>query len=263
MPWVISSTRSFRSSFNGLITSSAPSFFATAARAGSGSERMTFAPPARLRMAMAASPTGPEPQITTLSPGLMPPPADDHARVGDAARLHHAAQPEDIRFADSVRRSGSRLHTGSVRDDEVLGEPAVDVEPDLIEPLAVVGIPVGAGLAGAAPEHLLRAHPLPALEGLVRHLVLCAGARVPHDPRKLVAEGAGKPGEPGIEDVAVVVGLRHVHVAAADAALPDLDQDLFRAPAWGSARPRLRASGCARRGFPGRSASCRCPSRRA
>ena len=53
---------------------SAPIFLPISARSFTGSDRMTLAAPARFRTAAAPMPMGPLPQMTTLSPGRMPPP---------------------------------------------------------------------------------------------------------------------------------------------------------------------------------------------
>ena len=61
-------------SFWGLMLISTPNSLAIFLLTSEGSERITLAPPAFLRIAQAANPIGPPPKITTLSPGLIPPP---------------------------------------------------------------------------------------------------------------------------------------------------------------------------------------------
>ena len=149
----------------------------------------------------------------------------DHGVVRHAGGFHQAScQEEVIALIDTGQRLQAPHRSGG--HDDVLCKGTVDVEPDLVQPLAVVGISVSARLAHAAPQHLLRRDPLTALEGLVRALVERLLSGLDDDSGELVAQNAGEPGQTRIEYVALVVGLGHMDVRAADAAGLHLHQHL-------------------------------------
>ncbi len=135
----------------------------------------------------------------------------DHGVVGHARGFRQAAGQEDVVALVDVGQLLQAPH-GPGRHDDVLGERAVDVEPDLVQPFAVVGIPICTRFAHAAPQHLLRGDSLATLEGLVRALVESLLASSDDDSGEFVSQNAREPREPRIKDIAFVVGLGHVDV---------------------------------------------------
>jgi hypothetical protein len=92
--------------------------------------------------------------------------------------------------------------------------------------LALVGVALGAGTAVGAPEHFFRADGFAGFETAAGAFVVSALAGLHDHAGHFVSEHDGESGQAGIERVALVVGLRHVDIASADAAGFDLDQAL-------------------------------------
>src|SRR5215212_6573828 len=144
---------------------------------------------------------------------------DEHAHVGDArgfdqrSRLEAALLPERLEhLADgpAVLRFG----------DDVLGVCAVEGEAQLAEALAVVEKPGAARVALPAPCYLFGAH---RVSGVEVHDILTHGL---HDARELVSRDYRRGHHAGVDHVAFVVLLVHVHVRTAHAAGPDPNQYL-------------------------------------
>ena len=83
---------------------------------------------------------------------------------------------------------------------------------------------IRAGLALGAPEHFFGGDCFPALEGFVSALVESLFAGLNHHTGEFVPQDAGEPSQTWIEDIAVFVGLGHVHIRTADAASLDFNQ---------------------------------------
>src|SRR2546428_2935669 len=90
----------------------------------------------------------------------------------------------------------------------------------------LVRVPVAAGGAFAAPDHLLAGHhvPAPQIPHVLPHLRHFAG--------ELMANHDREAGEAGIEHVPFFVRLVEVHVRAAHAARPRPDEHLARPQFW-------------------------------
>ena len=146
-----------------------------------------------------------------------------HTVVGHAGRLDRGAHLIDrVLVAATDLQQVVQGPTVLGPDGNVLGKSAVDGKADLFQVGAVVGIAVAAGAAVAAPDHLFGGDHVAYLQvlNLVAH---------PDDlARELVAEDRREPGQAGIQDIVLRVGLVKVHVRPADAAGLDPDQHLVR-----------------------------------
>ncbi len=99
----------------------------------------------------------------------------------------------------------------------------VDVEPNLIQLLAVIGLSIGAGLALPAPQHFLRGDRLAAHEGLVGALIAGFLPGFHHNTGKFMSQDAGETGQARVKDVAILFLLGHMNIRSTDAAGFDLD----------------------------------------
>src|SRR5215204_600968 len=144
---------------------------------------------------------------------------DEHAHVGDAGGLDQRGGLEAVLRTESLQHVLEGPTVLGFRDHE-LGVRPVEGKAKLAQALAVVEAPSPAGVALAAPRYLLGAHGVARLQvhDALPYLFDDAGELMPGDDR-------GRH-HAGIDHVALVVFLVHVHVRATDPARPHPDPDL-------------------------------------
>ncbi len=117
----------------------------------------------------------------------------DDRVIRHAGRLDQAAGHKDT-IAREVLAQWLQAPHGARRHQDVLGIGAIDIETQLIQLFAVIGLTFGAGTALPAPQHLFRGDGFPTFEGLVGALVARILAGFHHHPRKLMPQDARKTG---------------------------------------------------------------------
>ncbi len=197
------------------------------ARSGWVSEMITCDAPARLRMAQAAIPTGPPPRMTARSPGCSAAAAFDDRVVSHRGRFHQTASDEDI-IALVVLAQWLQAPERARGQDDIGGIGSIDVEADLVQLFAVVGLTVGARFALPAPQHFFGGDRFAALERLVGALVAGVLTGFHHHAGEFVPEDGGETGQSGIVNIAFLIRLGHVHIRAADSAGLHLHEHFLR-----------------------------------
>src|SRR5881628_1125589 len=141
-----------------------------------------------------------------MSAGPEPSGAGEHRVVRDAGGLAERAGLIRPLHAAVAIRQGIDLPAVFGIDGDQVGLGAVDGEADLFQPLALVGIPVAAGRAFAAPDHLLAGDHVatPQIPDFLTHL---------HDlARKFVTDHDREAREARVQHVPIFVRLVEVHI---------------------------------------------------
>jgi len=128
-----------------------------------------------------------------------------HERVvDDRERLDHRAAVVQLGIACQTRPQRRDRPAIAGRDPDVLREPAVQAEPDLVQVLAVVGLVDPAWMTGATADHVLDRDRLALTH--VRH----GGSNGDHVAGELVSEDDWKARQARIADIAVGVGFEEM-----------------------------------------------------
>src|SRR5947199_5090 len=141
-----------------------------------------------------------------MPPGPEPSRAGEHRVVRHAGGLAERAGLIRPLHAAVAIRQGIDLPAVLGIDGDQVGLRAVDGETDLLQPLGLVGVPIAAGRAFSAPDHLLAGDHVaaPQLPDFLSRI---------HDlAREFVTDHDRKAREAGIEHVPFLVGFVEVHI---------------------------------------------------